>query len=66
MPSLKPTPLMQLPNSETKYEVQKKEATIARQKLILTKDGYLFLGGYGRIFNFWRCYHLADIQRLSS
>ena len=29
---------------ETKYEVQKKEATIARQKLALTKDSYLFWG----------------------
>ena len=29
---------------ETKYEVQKKEATIARQKLILAKDGYFFWG----------------------
>jgi two-component system NarL family sensor kinase len=29
---------------ETKYEVEKKVATIARQKLILTKDGYFFWG----------------------
>jgi len=29
---------------ETKYEVQKKEATIARQKLNLTKAGYFFWG----------------------
>lgn len=29
---------------ETKYEVEKKEATIARQKLALTKSGYMFYG----------------------
>jgi len=29
---------------QTKYEVQKKEATIARQKLILTKAGYFLWG----------------------